>query len=689
MTLTNIQFIKGVGPRLGASLNKLGIETVQDFLYFFPRAYDDRRNLPKLAELRLNEVQSCIGVIQHIDESMAKRGLSVIKCLISDGFSHISGVWFNQPFLKRVLKPGYRIYIKGKVERSSFFNELQLSVYSHEIINTDDAYAECVGRVIPVYPLGTGMHQYKMRQISREVFQRYLPLVNDSLPEVIKDKMSLMDLPKALKILHFPETREDYLKARARIVFDEFFYFQIILAQKRWQKRAQRSSFKLETCGKRIQAYLGKLPYTLTDAQKSAVEDIAKDVSSGFSMNRLIQGDVGSGKTDVAVMALLFAIESGKNGVIMAPTQILAEQHYIKFKKYLDPLGIEILLLKSKMRVKEKREVLEGIKHKQGFVLVGTHAVIQNNVEISELGLAVIDEQHRFGVIQRVNLSQKGMEPHCLYMTATPIPRSFMLTCFGDLDKTIMDQMPPGRKPPQTHFAVESGLRQVYYFCRSQIERGSQIYIVYPLIEESEKVDLKSAIEGWEFIKTQLFPDFNVGLMHGRLSSSEKAETMERFKRNEIQILVSTTVIEVGIDVPNAVVMLIHHADRFGLSQLHQLRGRIGRGSAESHCFLISKSGADKTNPRLKAMLETTDGFKIAEHDLAIRGPGEMLGTRQSGLPDFHLADLVRDERILLSSRSLAFAIINEDPLLEKQKHAFIKQHIMYDPRKYLGVRLN
>ena len=666
--------MKGVGPAVGKLLNHCGIETVEDFLFYFPRIYDDRRNLPPISHLEPNAVQTCVGTINYLSESQTKGHVAMIKCLISDATGSLVAIWFNQPFMKKVLKIGQKILVKGKVEHNAYTNEVQMGVTETEVHLH-------IGEIVPCYPLIEGLHQYKMRQIARTVLDDYLQGLTDPCPNP-----KLMNLKDAVKNLHFPKDSESYTHARHRVVFDEFFYFQLALARKQthYQKKL---GFKLKTDGEKVSAYLKNLPYTLTQAQMRVIQEIGKDVALDHCMNRLLQGDVGCGKTDVAVMAILFAIESGKKAAIMAPTEILAEQHFYKFSKYLSPLNIPIVLLTGKIKSKERKKALEILKNGTPCVAIGTHALIQDPVEIPGLGLAVIDEQHRFGVMQRILLSQKSENPHALFMTATPIPRSLMLTCFGDLDKSIIDEMPPGRKPAKTSCVKEADLPKVYNFCRTLLQRGEQIYIVYPLVEESETLDLKSATEGWEELQKTVFADYRVGLIHGRLSPAQKAEVMDNFKAGKLQVLVATTVIEVGIDVPNASMMVIHHAERFGLSQLHQLRGRIGRGASDSYCFLIAKPKTDGAKKRLKAMVDTHDGFKIAEYDLSIRGPGDMLGTKQAGLPEFKLADLIKDEKILLAAREAAFDLVRRNPDLSENK--LIRERLEQHETLLLKTKLN
>lgn len=671
-----LQYIKGVGPKTAQLFSKLGVHTVTDFLYFFPRAHEDRRNLPLINQLKFNELSMIIATVRHIGQVEQKNRISVFKCLVSDASAQLVAIWFNQPYLAKVLTPGVQLLLKGKMERNEYTQEIQFIVSDTEVFQDKADEKMHTGHIVPVYSLVNGLYQYKVRKIARTILTDHMPTVTDPIPKSIRETLSLAPLQDAIRQLHFPADSNTLAQARYRIVFDEFFYYQLALARRRKEIKERPQALKLITDGDLTAKYLQQLPYTLTAAQQNAIEDIKQDVTSGLSMNRLIQGDVGCGKTDVAVMALLFAVQSGKKGVLMAPTQILAEQHYYKLQRYMKSLQVPVILLKGKMTKKEKRLALAALTEQSPSVVVGTHALVQEAVDIPNVGLVIVDEQHRFGVMQRMILRQKGANPHCLFMTATPIPRSLMLTSFGDLDKTIIREMPPGRIPPKTYFFRENNMAKVYEFCRRELEKNRQIYIVYPLVEESEKLDLKSAVEGWEHIKNNIFPAHNVGLLHGRMSAAEKADIMDRFKTNNIRILVATTVIEVGIDVPNASLMIIRHAERFGLSQLHQLRGRIGRGGTESFCFLIADPKNPNAERRIKAMLDSSDGFQLAEEDLRIRGPGDILGTRQAGLPEFNMADLIKDEKILLTAKKAAQAVVREDPVGTKPEYRLLYRNL-------------
>ena len=602
---SSLQYVKGVGSKLSKTLEKLDIHKIEDCFSFFPREYDDRRRLPRIAECQIDQNVTLLVTIQSINEKKVKKNMSVIECQVSDVTGKIKAIWFNQAYLKKLFKIQQQVIIKGRVERSLFIQQTQLNVTHTEIIYSQKEYQESVGLVMPVYSLTHGLHQLQIRRIIKQVFSDCLHLIQETLPTKLMTALQVIPIQHALKQLHFPTSVDDYKRARKRFVFDEFFYYQLRLEQNRIKHRETMKTDPLIITGDIMDAYLKQLPYTLTNAQQKVIKEIKDDLSKPIAMNRLLQGDVGSGKTDVAMSTLLCAIQSGKSGVIMAPTEILAVQHYLKFKKLLEPLGISTCLLKSKMKKKDKQASLDLIASEKPIIVVGTHALIEDDVIIPKLGVVVIDEQHRFGVMQRSKLKKKAQCPHCLYMTATPIPRSFMLTCFGDLEKSIIDEMPPGRIPPKSFLVKEEFLPNVYQSCYERLIAGEQLYIVYPLVEESEKLDLKSAEEGYAAIQ-KVYPEHKVGLLHGRMHPDEKKAVMDEFKQNNIQILVATTVIEVGVDVPNATMMIIRHAERFGLSQLHQLRGRIGRGQQASTCFFYFRCKIRKNllnnPPNLKLM---------------------------------------------------------------------------------------
>ena len=674
---TSLQLLKGIGPSIAKRLEKLSCSTVRDFLYAFPRGYEDRRNLPKLSAINLGESQTVVGKLRHLTEQIPRPGLSILKGTIEDETGRLSVVWFNQGFLKKTLKIGLDIVLNGKIEVNSYAQETQMTVAETDILFSPKDRADKLGKVLPSYPLTAGLFQSSLRKLSASLLSQYLPHLKDPLPDTTRKQFELAPLAFCIQNIHFPASRQAYIHAKRRLVFDEFLYLQLAVLQRKHLLAEDVTAEPLITQGPLIDTYIANLPYTLTGAQQRAIKDIRFDIEKPKMMNRLIQGDVGAGKTDVAIFALLCAIETEKKGILMAPTEILAEQHFYKLKKHLGPLGIPITLLKGKQKVKERRAALDTLRQEGGGIVVGTHALLEDPVEIPDIGLVVIDEQHRFGVVQRLKLKAKGYNPHCLFMTATPIPRSLLLTSFGDLEKSIMDELPPGRIPDQTRCIRHSQLPDCYRFCETPLSAGHQVFVVYPLVEESEKLDLKSAIDGHLELQSEVFLQYKVGLIHGRMSAAEKADIMDQFKQNQIQILVATTVIEVGIDVPNATTMIIHHAERFGLSQLHQLRGRIGRGGHASYCFLVTAPKSLNSKKRLQAMVETTCGFKLAEHDLEIRGPGDMLGTRQAGLPDLQIADLVKDEATLLLARKCATELLDADPNLARPEHALLRKQAL------------
>jgi ATP-dependent DNA helicase RecG len=685
---SDVQYIKGVGPVMSQLLNKLGLFSLKDCLIFFPREYDDRRQLPTIKQVESGDSVTLIVTIESLSDKSIKKGLHVIEAVTFDNSDWMKAVWFNQAYLLKVLKPGLKLLVKGKVETNLFTYMTQINVSETEILRSSDDIKKNTGVIIPVYHLTAGLYQAQMREIIKQAFFVGKELIQDNLSESFRKEYSLVGLLPAITEIHYPTSVENYKKARYRIVFDEFFFYQLRLESQRIKHKQVAKTQPLISKNNLVDQYKSQLPYVFTNAQNKVIGEIIDDLSKPFAMNRLVQGDVGAGKTDVAVVALLIAIESGKNGVLMAPTEILATQHFLKIKDLLEPLGIACTLLKGKMKKSKKQESLDIIKADKPCVIIGTHSLIEAYVMFSNCGVMIIDEQHRFGVMQRIKLQSKVNYPHCLFMTATPIPRSYMLTCFGDLDKSIIDELPPGRIRPKTSLVSEEFLPRVYHHCLERLRLNEQIYIVYPLIEESEKIDLKSAIEGFESIKL-IFKECNVGLIHGRMKPEEKNEVMKSFKENKLQILVSTTVIEVGVDIPNATMMIIQDADRFGLSQLHQLRGRIGRGQKESYCYLVSKSNGEQAKKRFKAITDTSDGFKIAEYDLKIRGPGDVLGTRQAGLPQFRLADLLRDEAVLLLARKIAKAIMAEDPELILEKNQSLKNQLNSFSDTIIGQHLN
>ena len=662
---TPIQYVKGVGPALAKKLSKLNIFTISDIFYYFPRAYDDRRKIIKIKDIKEeNQLALVVGHIISVNE-IKKRNFSIIKAVISDNSSLVTLTWYNQPFLKKLLqdnttldttKSPKKIFVKGKTTFNQYEKELQLNVQEFEFFNDEQDCFLSFGRVVPIYPLTEGLQQKKIRSIIYNIVDNQINLLKDIFPIELIKKYNLVDLHFAITNMHFPQNRSSWALAHRRLVFEEFFKFYLrvyCIKQKIIKQKGISFKFKNTLCEK----YINSLPYQLTNAQQRVIKEIKEDMTSNEVMNRLLQGDVGSGKTEVAIAAILFAIANNYQTAIMVPTEVLAEQHFNKIRDRFQNMGLTAVLLVSNLSKKEKEKTLKDIKTGKTHVVVGTHALIQENVNFHNLGLVIIDEQHRFGVKQREAIKEKGQIPDLLVMTATPIPRSLALTLYGDLDKSVIDEMPLGRKPIKTSFirvkenATSTKLKELYKFVEKNIKQKKQAYVVYPLIEETEKSDLKSATQNADFLQKTIFPNYKVGLLYSKMKKSDKDTVIQQFRKGIIDILVSTTVIEVGIDIPSTNIIIIENCERFGLSQLHQLRGRVGRGTQNSYCFLVGNPQTEEAKQRIDAMLKTTDGFKIAEYDLQIRGPGEFLGTRQSGLPEFKIANILKDEQHLLKAK--------------------------------------
>jgi ATP-dependent DNA helicase RecG len=668
---TPVVHLKGVGPRVAEKLAKLDIHTVEDLLYVLPHRYEDRRQFRKIAHLRDGVHEVFSGEILACGEATTSRARrKLFEAVVSDGTGQIVLKWFHyrKGSMEKRFDVGKRAVFTGEVKRYGATREIhhpdtEFLAKGQSLADYQSSDPLAFGRILPVYPLTEGLTQYSARKIWKQAVDSYAASVRSYLPAGITAKHQLQPLSDALQQIHWPsnDTNIDDLEnirnpALRSLVYDEFFFLELGLALKR-RGVLLEEGIPFNVTHKYTKPLAATLPYRLTGAQRRVLGEIKQDLMSPHPMNRLIQGDVGCGKTIVALMAALVAIENDTQVAVVAPTEILAEQHYLQFHVWFEQLGLKTALLRGKMPAAEKRELVESLRAGEIHLVFGTHAVLQEGVEFKKLGLGIIDEQHRFGVRQRAVLRGKGSNPHILVMTATPIPRTLSLTVYGDLALSVIDEMPPGRTPVETVVASEAQRGRVYSRLRREIEQGNQAYIVYPLVEESEKSDLLAATEGAEKLKNEVFPQARLGLLHGRMKPAEKEEVMARFKAHEVDILVSTTVIEVGIDVPNATVMLVEHAERFGLAQLHQLRGRVGRGKANSICMLLkSYRCSEEGEKRLEVMRATNDGFKIAEADLEIRGPGEFLGTRQSGLPDFRVANILRDGRVLEEARKDAFA---------------------------------
>ncbi len=666
---TPVQFIKGIGPRRSEMLAARGIHKVGDLLDYFPFRYEDRSRFQSISSLRDGEWVLIRGeVCSAASFDTRRKNFSIFEMLVSDAGGGIRVKFFNQPYLRRVYQVGTRLVLYGQVKPDPYTRGALVMMNPEcEILEEENEPSLHSGRVVPIYRKLADLRTRTLRQIIYALISNLPPDIPDVLPAYLARQLRLLPKPKAMQQLHFPQlkglTQEERDKemsllnagtspAHKRLIFEELFQLQVGIQMVRENRirHFKCRSFKL---GDRVRAAIKKiLPFHPTEAQKRALKEIAEDICSPHPMSRLLQGDVGSGKTIVAGQAAIIAVENGYQVAIMAPTEILAEQHFFYFRRLLAPLQYRIDLLKGSLSAKGKKQALERMKQGDTQIAIGTHALIQEGVEFKNLSLAVIDEQHRFGVVQRNVLKEKGNRLDLLVMTATPIPRSLALTLYGDLDVSVIDQMPPGRKPILTEWYEEKDRRKALDAIRRTVAAGHQVYVVYPLVEESEKSDLRAATEMAEYLQEEAFPDLRIGLLHGRMKSADKEAAMLTFAAGDIQVLVSTTVIEVGVDVANATLMVIEHAERFGLAQLHQLRGRVGRGAVQSGCILVGDvRGNPEARRRIEIMCETNDGFRIAEVDLELRGPGEIIGTRQSGIPAFRYANLIRDRKALEIAR--------------------------------------
>ena len=672
--------LQGVGPKHAATLESIGLRTLGDMLYYFPRRYEDYSQLKPIKDLWYNEQVTVIGTIQSVHTRPIRSGAAtIIEAILGDGTGTLRLSWFNQPWLVNRLKEGEQISVSGTVDQ--YLGRLVMNQPDWEAVDIEHLHTN---RIVPIYPLTAKITQKWLRGLMNQVVTYWAPAVVDSLPESVRASAGLMPVGQALLQAHFPDTQDQLKTARERLAFDEIFFLQMgVLRQKRDWKQVEARRFSVSEDW--FAARLAKLPFSLTNAQERALGEIRTDFDSGKPMNRLLQGDVGSGKTVVAALAAAIITSSGAQSAIMAPTGILAQQHYRSFMNLLtntaDGDGLlreeEIRLLVGDTPEAEKETIRNGLADGSIKIVIGTHAVIEAPVQFKDLQFSVIDEQHRFGVEQRAELRSKGTNPHLLVMTATPIPRSLALTLYGDLDLSVMDEMPAGRQPINTHVLRPQERERAYTLIRGQIKEGRQAFIIYPLIEESEKLeDLRAAVDDYETLTKEIFPDLMLGLLHGRMKPDEKDETMLKFRDKQYDILVSTTVVEVGVDVPNATVMLIEGADRFGLAQLHQLRGRVGRGSAQSYCLLIPTHEDAAENERLQAMAESNDGFVLAERDLQQRGPGEFLGTRQSGYASGLRMASLTDVRLIEKARLQAQKLFEEDPDLAKPEDALLAESL-------------
>ena len=657
-----VQFARGVGPERAASLARAGVTTVEDLLYYLPFRYEDRRSFAAIRELQAGMKVSVSGTIAVAGLRRARR-VSLYEAQIEDDTGRLKALWFNQPFLRNTLERGKKVVLYGTVERDPYVpRRLMMSSPQFEILDDSDADLVHTGHIVPVYEKLAMLSGRALRRVLVPLARELPDEIPDPVPPETRERLGMVGRAAALREVHAPETAtlEALNTARSaghvRLILEELFLFQLGLALRREVVREKRKGIPVDVTDRAREAVKQILPFHLTPAQKRVLREIADDMRAPYPMNRLVQGDVGCGKTMVALLSMVLAVENKAQAAFMAPTEILAEQHYLTFRRLLQRVGYRADLLTSAIKGKERAALLERVASGETAIVVGTHALIQGDVAFHRLGLAVVDEQHRFGVLQRRELSAKGALVDVLVMTATPIPRTLALTAYGDLDVSVVDERPPGRLPVRTVQRASSARREVAEMVRREVAAGHQAFIVYPLVEESEKLeDIQAATAMFEEWKAAL-PRVNVGLLHGRMKTAEKEAVMSAFTAGEVAVLVATTVIEVGVDVPNATLMVIEHAERFGLAQLHQLRGRVGRGKAPSTCVLLTHGKlSEEAKARAQVMVDTEDGFVIAEKDLEIRGPGDFFGTRQSGLPTFRVANLVRDRKLLEQAREEAF----------------------------------
>ena len=672
---TDVTYCKGVGPKIAALLNKLKIFTVMDLLNYYPSRHLDYTNHTKIKSIKEGDNVTIFGEIRDVNiYNSPNKNMCILTVTVSDGTGRVKATWFYKKLNRKMQEhykanypKGANIILSGTAKIDNYYGGFTIDKQEATVITADFETKDIIhnARIVPVYPLCENMNVKTLRRAIFNAIENYLDKVPDLLPEKIKQENALLDKRTAIRQIHFPDNFELLEQAKRTLIFEELFILQLkfLLIRESVRRTIKTEKINIKPNGL-VDKFVQSLPFKLTDGQNNAFNEILSDLNSTEPMQRLLQGDVGSGKTVVACMMLLAAVENGYQGAIMAPTEILATQHYKNFVEWLTPLGLQVGLFVGKNGAKVRREMQTNLLNGQTHIAVGTHALIQDAVEFKNLGAVVVDEQHRFGVKQRKELSQKGTNPQLLTMTATPIPRTLALSVHGDLDVTTINELPKGRKPVIT--SLISGAtqrRQAYELIRAEVKKGNRAYIVFPLIDESETLSAKAATKEAEKLKEKVFPDLRIGLVHGKLTAQEKEDTMQKFKKGEYDILVSTTVIEVGVDVPEATVMIIENAERFGLSQLHQLRGRVGRSERQSYCILASDSRNAETRARLNVMTQTNNGFVIAEKDLQLRGPGEFMGTRQSGLPDLMIADIVHDVEILEAARNAAINFTENDSI--------------------------
>ncbi len=685
-----IQYLKGIGPKRAKLFENLGVRTVEDILYYFPRRYEDRSKFVPISKLKEGVVQAVEAKVLAKGErhSWRKNRFNILEIAVADDTGQLRCVFFNQGYLREYFKPDVRLILYGKVER--YAGNLQMSSPEFEIITKEDEPSPCaqglgeplnVGRIVPVYSLPEGLNQRLIRKVIKKALDEYLPVLKDFLPYDIRSRNSLLNLAKSLINIHYPQDLGLQKEAYNRLSFEEFFIFQVPLALRKIKKK-ELPGIAHKTEGALFNNFLAGLPFKLTTSQEKVINEIRSDMAKPAIMQRLLQGDVGSGKTVVAVASALIAIQGGYQAAFMVPTEILAQQHYDKINSGLRDKGselgkVKVALLTSGLNDKEKNKVYAQIKKGQINLIIGTHSLLEEKVNFSRLGLVVIDEQHKFGVGQRSLLPQKALKPDVLIMTATPIPRTLAITLYGDLDVSVINELPPGRLGIKTISFKQDEKKKAYEIARQQVKQGDQVYIIYPVIDDSASLEIAGAKKMYEQLKNLEFRGLRLGLIHGRLKEKEQQDLMNKFKDRDLDILVATTILEVGIDIPNATCMIIEHAERFGLSQLHQLRGRVGRGSKESFCLLVSDATTEEARQRLEAMVKYADGFRIAEEDLKIRGPGEFFGQRQHGLTELRIANPLTQMQLLKRAREEAVKLVEADHELKEKANSGLKEKLL------------
>jgi len=668
-----IRYVKGVGPQRADLLARLGIETIEDALFYPPRRYEDRRELLPINRLTPGELATVRATVRSTQLRRGRRGQSILEAVFEDPSGILHGVWFHQPYLAPQLHVGTEFILHGRIEVGT---RPQVIHPELERLDGDDDASIHTRRIVPIYSLTSRVGQRWFRSLMAGIVERYAPQLVDPLPVGLRQEYGWPELSACIRQLHFPDTWEAMERAKRRVAFEELFLVQVLLAQRRDRTRARRKAQRYQLEGPLTHGLRGALPFTLTESQERVLKELFADLARTSPMHRLLQGDVGCGKTIVLIMLLAAAVQSGYQAALMAPTELLAEQHARVVSAYLAPLGVSVGLLSQGVPAATRKRRLAEIAKGRLSIIIGTHAMIQRRVAFENLALVIIDEQHKFGVSQRGALARKAADPDVLVLTATPIPRTLALSLYGDLDASTIGELPPGRQPVRTRWLQEAQRQEAYAMIRDELARGRQGYVVYPLVEAEEARDIKAATQMAKHLKTEVFPDAKVGLLHGKMRPEEKERTMRAFAEGRIRLLVSTVIVEVGLDVPNATMMLIEHAERFGLAQLHQLRGRIGRSEQAATCLALSDSTDETARQRLNAFVATTDGFALAEKDLELRGPGQLLGKLQHGWVRFRLADLARDRSLLESARRHAITLVEQDPTFANPELAALRDRL-------------